>query len=281
MIFVLYNPYADNCRGKTRSLRVSELTGKTDIEYLDITTLNPIEFIQKAGMDDQIILSGGDGTLFHFINQLDGKALEHPVFYYPAGSGNDFMTDVKDREKDELVLLNPYIADLPTVTVNDQTYYFLNGVGYGIDSYCCEEGDKQRQKGKGSINYTSIAIKGLLFHYKPRNAIVNVDGVEHRYKNVWLAPTMNGRYYGGGMMVAPAQNRLNEDHTVTLVVMFKRSKMKTLMVFPSIFKGGHVRHTDMVKILTGHRITVSFDKPAPLQIDGETVSGVTSYSVNS
>lgn len=153
MIFVLYNPYADNCRGKTRSLRVSELTGKTDIEYLDITTLNPIEFIQKAGMDDQIILSGGDGTLFHFINQLDGKALEHPVFYYPAGSGNDFMTDVKDREKDELVLLNPYIADLPTVTVNDQTYYFLNGVGYGIDGYCCEEGDKQRQKGKGSINY--------------------------------------------------------------------------------------------------------------------------------
>ncbi len=47
---------------------------------------------------------------------------------------------------------------------------------------------------------TAIAIKGLLFHYRPTNAVITVDGVTHTYKKVWLVPTMNGRYYGGGMM---------------------------------------------------------------------------------
>ncbi|HEY8421918.1 MAG TPA: hypothetical protein VIL05_09300 [Thermoclostridium sp.] len=34
----------------------------------------------------------------------------------------------------------------------------------------------------------------------------------------------------------------------------------------------------MVDIFTGHEITVEFDRPAALQIDGETVSKVTSYT---
>ena len=57
-------------------------------------------------------------------------------------------------------------------------------------------------------------------------------------------------------------------------------KFKTLAVFPSIFKGGHVKHTEMVEILTGHDIEVRFDSPCALQIDGETIRNVTSYSVH-
>ena len=49
--------------------------------------------------------------------------------------------------------------------------------------------------------------------------------------------------------------------------------------FPSIFKSGHIKHTDMVEILTGHEIKVEFDRPTPLKIDGETIPDVTSYTV--
>lgn len=52
-----------------------------------------------------------------------------------------------------------------------------------------------------------------------------------------------------------------------------------LAVFPSIFKGEHVRHEEMVEVLTGHDIRVEFDRPAPLQIDSETIPDVTSYEV--
>jgi diacylglycerol kinase family enzyme len=33
----------------------------------------------------------------------------------------------------------------------------------------------------------------------------------------------------------------------------------------------------VVEVLTGQDITVEFDRPAPLQIDGETIPGVSSY----
>ena len=75
--------------------------------------------------------------------------------------------------------------------MNGKKYKFINGIGYGIDGYCCEVGDKMREEAVKDINYTSIAIKGLLFHYHPTNATVTVDGRKHTYKKVWLAPTMN------------------------------------------------------------------------------------------
>lgn len=171
------------------------------------------------------------------------------------------------------------MENLPLVTVNGKTYRFLNGIGYGIDGYCCQVGDQLRESSDQKVNYTAIAIKGLLFHYKPTNAVVTVDGQKHTYKKVWLAPTMNGRYYGGGMMPTPAQNRKNTDGTVSAMVMYGAGKLKTLAVFPSIFKGEHVRHEEMVDVLTGHTIRVEFDRPTPLQIDGETIPNVTSYEV--
>ena len=140
-------------------------------------------------------------------------------------------------------------------------------------------GDEQREKSTKPVNYTAIAIKCLLFHYKPTNAVVTVDGETHSYRKVWLAPTMNGRFYGGGMMPTPGQNRLGPDGTVSTMVMFGAGKLRTLMVFPSIFKGEHIRHKEMVAILTGHTISVEFDRPTPIQIDGETILGVSGYSV--
>ena len=124
-----------------------------------------------------------------------------------------------------------------------------------------------------------LTLKGLLFHYKPRDAVITVDGINCPYKKVWLAPTMNGRYYGGGMMPTPNQNRLGLNRSLSVMVFFGSSKLKTLAIFPSIFKGEHINHRHNIKVLCGHEITVRFDRPTPLQIDGETILGVTEYTV--
>jgi diacylglycerol kinase family enzyme len=55
------------------------------------------------------------------------------------------------------------------------------------------------------------------------------------------------------------------------------SKLQTLMIFPSIFKGEHIKHEKFVTVHTGHDISVKFDRPTALQIDGETILGVTEY----
>lgn len=279
MTYILYNPLADNGSGKANAEKIKDVLSE-DLKFLDITGIDAAKFIADASLDDRVVVSGGDGTIHYLVNLLNGKIPERPIYYFPAGSGNDFTTDIRDTDKDELILLNRYIEALPTVRVSGKELLFLNGIGYGIDGYCCEEGDKLRRKSDKPINYAAIAVKGMLFYFKPRGAVITVDGVKHEYGHVWLAPTMNGRFYGGGMNVAPAQNRLNPERTVTVIVMHCRSKLKTLMAFPSIFKGEHVLKKDIVEVLTGHEITVTFDSPTPLQVDGETFTNVLTYSVS-
>ena len=92
---------------------------------------------------------------------------------------------------------------------------------------------------------------------------------------------MNGRFYGGGMMATPGQDRLNPERTVTTMTMYGAGKLKTLIAFPSIFEGKHVEKTKLVSTFTGKHVKVSFDRPVALQIDGETVLNVTEYEVNS
>lgn len=91
---------------------------------------------------------------------------------------------------------------------------------------------------------------------------------------------MNGRYYGGGMIPTPEQNRLG-DGTLSLLVWHGKGKLKTLSVFPSIFKGEHVSHGEMCEVLRGREIEVEFSAPTDLQIDGETVKNVTHYAARS
>ena len=277
--YILFIPKAGNGRGRERAEELTLLFDDEEARYLDMMTIHDYAALFSFLMpEDALVLCGGDGTLNRFVNETQGLTLPNDILYYATGTGNDFLEDIRASAGTGLVSIRHYLDMLPTVTVNGKNYRFLNGVGFGIDGYCCEEGDRLRGTSEKPVNYTAIAIKGLLFHYKPVNAVVTVDGVEKHYKKVWLAPTMNGRYYGGGMIPTPKQDRLQND-TVSTLVMHGSGKLKTLMVFPSIFKGTHIKHTEMAEVLSGKHITVEFDRPTPLQIDGETIPGVTSYSV--
>lgn len=275
---ILYNPMAGNGNAKSEIETLAVFCG-SEPTYIDMTKIESYaDFFAPLGEDDAVIVCGGDGTLNRFINDTEGLDLACDVLYYALGSGNDFLRDVGRTVNEGPFSIKEYIRDLPTVEVKGKTYRFLNNVGFGIDGYCCEVGDKQKLTAKKAINYTSIAIKGLLFHYKTCGATITVDGEEYRYEKVWLAPTMKGRYYGGGMMATPKQDRLDPDGKLSVLVFFGGGRLKTLMAFPSIFKGEHVKHTKMVKIHEGRTVHVKFDAPAAVQIDGETIVGVTEYT---
>lgn len=278
---VLYNPYADNGNGKENAEILSITFQPDTFEYIDITTITDYKaFFTEIPLETNIVICGGDGTLNRFINATKSIRIQHQLFYSPCGNGNDFARDLGSQQ--ELIPIREYIQALPVVCVNGKAYRFINGVGYGLDGYCCEVGDKIRQKKpKKKINYTMIALKGLLFHYRPTRAIVTVDGKKSFYTKVWIAPTMYGKYYGGGMMAAPEQQRNNLRGKVSVMVFHGCGRLKTLCLFPSIFKGTHVKHKKNVTVLSGQRITVQFQKPRALQIDGETIKNVSEYTVKS
>ncbi len=284
--YILFNPLAGHGDPTGQPWVTVLQSGGDEVILRQITDYPDKEayevFFASLEDSDCIYLCGGDGTINRFANATEGLDIRHTIYYFAGGTGNDFLHDLDGQSADEPFPINEYLKNLPAVEVNGERHLFLDNVGFGIDGYCCEVGDAQRaaragQKDPKPVNYTAIAIKGLLFHYKPCGATVTVDGVEHRYERVWLAPTMKGRYYGGGMMPTPAQDRRDPEGKLSVMVMYGSGKLKTLTVFPSIFKGEHIGHPEMVDILEGRDIRVAFDRPTALQIDGETILNVTAY----
>lgn len=86
-------------------------------------------------------------------------------------------------------------------------------------------------------------------------------------------------FAGGGMIPTPQQDRLAQPKQLSVMVYHSPRKLQALMVFPSIFKGEHVKKEKVVEVLTGREITVEFDAPKPLQIDVETIPEVRAYRV--
>ena len=280
MNYIFYNPSARNGKAAEDLQLIKKTLDGQDVEIYAVTDIDDyVSVIDKIQPEDIVYIVGGDGTLNRFINDSTNLRILGDIFFYSAGTGNDFKHDVDPDNSLYRIRLNDYIRNLPTVTVGGVTYKFVNGIGFGIDGYCCEEGDRQRAAGRQDINYSAIAVKGCLFRFKPYGADITVDGETRHYDKVWLAPTMFGKYYGGGMKVAPEQDRNNPQHTVTNVVIHGTGRLKTLIRFAKIFSGEHTKYTDMVDIRTGHEVRVVFDRPCALQIDGETVKNVTEYTV--
>ena len=276
---VLFNPNAGSNTGKAEAEKLKGILSG-EIVFTDMTAINDYKsFFSETDKDTHIVIAGGDGTINRFVNDTDGIDIPNDILYYAAGSGNDFAHDLGRAKGDAPTSLNEYIKDLPTVTVNGKDYKFINGIGYGIDGYCCEVGDEIQRNSDKKVNYSAIAIKGILGKFKPRRATVTVDGVTRVYEKAWLAPTMNGRCYGGGLFITPNQDRLGESGLVSNAVVHHYGRLHVLMIFPSIGKGQHLKYTKAVDIREGNEITVRFDVPCALQIDGETYLNVSEYKV--
>lgn len=212
-MYVLYNPMAGNGHGEEKAREIEKKVQGQKIEYRDVTRMDAADFLARLPMEETVVLAGGDGTLNHFINRYGSSVLNRPLYYFPAGSGNDFWNDVGQNSVDGMILLNDYLKNLPVVEVKGKKSRFLNGIGYGIDGYCCETGDQMRMQGKENVNYASIAIKGLLFHFKPAfgygdggrrfsSLPPRVAGPDHERPLLW-------RRRGGGPGTKPSESERN------------------------------------------------------------------------
>ncbi|MCI7402138.1 MAG: diacylglycerol kinase family protein [Christensenella sp.] len=277
MKYILYNPLSNNGKGELALKQLQEIYKDEEVTEQSIINLDLKSFVSSLKEDDEIVITGGDGTIHCFINELDGVCPSNKVWYYASGSGNDFCKDI-GKKKGDIILLNEYLVNLPYCIVNGIKKYFIDNIGYGIDGYVCEEADKIKKRSSKPINYTMIALKGLLFFFKRKKVKLIVDGVEHNFEQAWFAPTMHGRYFGGGMKVAPDQKR--NTGMLSTIIFSCKSKLKTLFIFPEIFKGTHVFHTKNCFVFTGKDIEVTFNEPCALQIDGETYLNVTGYKAH-
>ena len=275
MTYILYNPLANGGNGGRGVDKVqAQFPGS---ELRDVTALEANSFLAGLTGEDRVILCGGDGTIHHLINDVaDPEGLEVPVYIWKFGTGNDFWRDVPRKQEKEMVLLNDCLKNLPVARVNGEDIRFLNNCSYGIDGRVCEMGEEKKRVKGGKVSYVNLALKAIGYDYKCAGARVTVDGVTKEYEKVWLATAMNGKYLGGGMKLAPAQSRF--DDQFCCVVWHKTPRLLALPLFVSVFPGLHVRVKSMFDVHFGNEITVEFDRPCAMNLDGEVISGVASYT---
>lgn len=278
MNYILYNPKANNENNDLNLVPGAERLEKMGVRKISLIDLDVREFCGKLSPSDRLLICGGDGTLHHFANNSYGIEFPCPVFALRSGTGNDFLNDIGEMSNDNLVDIRKYLKDLPEVEIKGRKRRTINGVGLGVDGSVCRGVEEFKARtNKRKANYTTIALDQLLNKYKRPSGRVTVDGVTHEYKDLWAISTMKGKYFGGGMMIAPNQDR--ESGKVSVMAMHGGSKAKTLAVFLKVFKGTHVKHTEMIEIFEGYNVRVEFDEPRDLQIDGEVYINVKGYTV--
>lgn len=279
MNYILYNPKANNENNDLNIIPGAEEMEKLGVKKINLIGLDLPSFCDCLTEGDRVLICGGDGTLHHFANNAYGLDFPCPVVAFRSGTGNDFLNDIGQTDNEHQVDIRPYLKNLPEVRVNGRTVRCINGAGLGVDGAVCHGVEEFKARtNKKKANYTTIALKELGYKYKRPDAKVTVDGVTHEYTKTWAVSSMKGKYFGGGMMIAPAQDR--NSGKVSVMAMHGGSRVKTLGVFLKVFKGEHVKHTEMVEIYEGYDVTVEFAEPCDMQIDGEVFTDVLTYSVH-
>jgi len=276
MDIILYNPLSSRGKNIKVAAKLEKKLKKKGNEVLVINLLNIIdvkEFLDKHNDSDRIIILGGDGTLHRIANQIEGYEIKPQVYLYKAGTGNDFIRTVPVKKK--MANIKPYLQVLPVMYVNGKRERIINGGGVGLDGLVAYKVNKSKME-KSKSNFFINSFAGFK-EFKPVGAKFNVDGKEFSEKKVWFASAMYAKYFGGGMAISPKKRR--DQHEIELVVVRNIPKWVLVLIFPTIYLGWHRIFSRWVKFYRGQSITVEFDQPSYLQMDGEHEYPVVKYEI--
>ena len=277
MNYILFNPLSSNGTSKKHVEIVEELLKAENKEYEIVDLVEAVKnipyYVAKIHREDTLIIIGGDGTLHRFVNGIRSIQNNSKVYLYRGGTGNDFG---REFPKQTLVDITEHIKNLPLVRLNGEEELFLNGCGFGVDGEVCLMVNDSSNKKKG-LNYFKSAIL-LLKKFKRYNLDIEVDGIRHTYKNVWLTVVNNGKYFGGGMKVTPMSNR--DDRILEACIIHSVSFWKLLLIFPLIFIGKHMWFKEVgISVLKGQHFKVVSNEPQVFQTDGEVRENVKEFEI--
>ncbi|MHB8909844.1 MAG: diacylglycerol/lipid kinase family protein [Syntrophales bacterium] len=228
---------------------------------------------------DRIICVGGDGTLNEVVNGFfdeDTPLGKSAVLgFIPNGTGCDFCRTIPIPTELEASLEtirsgHLHTIDLGLIRYRDhegrtRTRYFHNIASFGLGG---EVDDRVNRTSKVCGPFVTFIWATLvaLFSYGKKRIRIRVDGEAEQTVDVLNIAIANGRYHGGGMLVAPDAKTDDGLFDVTII-----GAMSLPLVFwhlPKLYTGG-IKGIRQVSIRTGQKVTASSEQRVLLDIDGE------------
>lgn len=268
LLFIV-NPVAGKGRGKKAIPIIEKKMIDNNISYEIIMTSKPLEATKLAMENvhsfETIIAVGGDGTVNEVAQGLI-KSKKGRLGIIPCGTGNDFVRALNidlSLEKSLDIIIEGRTKAIDVGRVNG--HYFINISSIGFDTHTVIETNKIKKSINGIWAYI-IGVLITLIKYKKENADLIIDNKEYKRRLLLLA-VGNGNTYGGGMKLLPMAQI--DDGYFHICVVRDVSNLKLLFLFPSIFKGTHLKHSKYVEIFKANKLIYKNKKRIELNIDGE------------
>jgi len=271
------NPAAGRGRAGARLPHLVDALAATGLDVAIQVSADAADLVAIArGAFDRgrgVVACGGDGT----VCALAGVAAEHGgvLAIVPTGSGNDFARQLEipraDRGRALALLEHGRVdqVDLGRVhTADGRTEWFTTVANAGFDAVANEWANRVSWS-SGTPLYVMAALRTLAT-YRPRPFRLTIDE-EVIETEAWLVAVGNTRTYASGMMITPAASV--HDGLLDVCVVGPVGRADFLRTFPSVFRGGHVRHP-MVRTWQAERATVeaaTVEAPVDLWASGEHV----------
>lgn len=217
----------------------------------------------KAGVE-RIVVVGGDGTLAAVAGEL--ALTDTSLGVIPAGTGNDLVRNCGLPRKPEAALavaLGKETRHIDLGLVNGRQY-FVNAAGVGFDAEVAAAAGAYPAGLGGTLPYLLGAVRTMAWH-KPVEVELSVD--DQRFSGpVALVVTANGRFYGGGMKVAPQAHQ--DDGKLDVCIAGSLGRMEILSLLGQVYTGAHARHPK-VRMFRGTHIRLKVPGTTRMHLDGE------------
>ncbi len=237
----------------------------------------------RAGVS-RLVVAGGDGTLGEVATGLlaAGLGKEAEIACLPLGLGCDFSRSFEIPRAVEgaiecLGTGRSRRVDACRIHYRghggiEETRFYLNEASFGLSGVAVEAVRRSRSSLGPRAAYTFAGLRAILHHPTPE-VVVRVDGAPVYEGRISLVVAANGRFFGGGMRVAPDAQL--DDGQLDIVIVRALSRLDLLMNFPSLQRGDFVDHP-AVSIHRGSHVEalVHGDSRALLDVDGEAPGGL-------
>lgn len=231
----------------------------------------------RAGYD-VVLAVGGDGTINEVVNGFfDGDGLIRKGVHFgvvPLGSGSDFVRSFDQFEgfsKHEWLnrYSKAYPIDLGRViyTAADggqHLRYFVNVSDVGIGAETCRRVETGYKKLGGVLGFFSGTVVTMML-YKNTEFEIGIDDyhAKGRYTGIIIS---NGRYFGGGMEIAPLAKL--DSGVFNVLAIGDISRIELIRNFLKVYKGTHLSHP-AIDFREARSVRVRPEKAVALEMDGE------------
>jgi YegS/Rv2252/BmrU family lipid kinase len=148
---------------------------------------------------------------------------------------------------------------------SSQQTFFVNATGFGFDAAVTAEARKSKHL-RGLPLYLVAVVRALRNLECP---LVRIHASEFEAEQrVLMIAAANGRYYGGGMKVAP--DAQPDDGQIDVCIGFSMGRFSALRKLPRFVAGTHVTLKE-VRMLRAPELDLEFLEPVQVELDGDVL----------